>query len=183
MDKVEPVATHFHWAIRICEKDPQKLRSQLSNVVSHYKDDQSSCHATSRCQRDPNYEPSRQVITNPKAEKMLESVIHSSAIFKSLDDFVLARDTSYVESFNNVINIFQDKRISFTDQQYNARSQLAVLHWNENLDRGFTSVYNPRDQRAPRRKIGKITTRHCPINIDRIFGNLTLRQFWQRQEA
>ena len=155
VDKVEPVATHFHWAIRNCEKDPQMLRSQLSNVVSHYKNGHSRCHATSRCQRDPNYEPSRQVITNPKAEKMLECVINNSAIFKSPDDFVLARDTSYVESFNNVMNIFQDKRISFTDQQYNARSQLAVLHWNENVDRGFTSIYNPRDQRAPRRKIGK----------------------------
>ena len=57
--------------------------------------------------------------------------------------FVLARDTSYVESFNNVKNIFQDKWISFTDQQYYARSQLAVLHWKENVDRGLTSVYNP----------------------------------------
>ena len=36
--------------------------------------------------------------------------------YYSPDDFVLARDTSYVESFNNVMNIFQDKRISFTDQ-------------------------------------------------------------------
>ena len=63
------------------------------------------------------YEPLRQVITNPKAEKMLECVINNSVIFKSPDDFVLERDTSYVESFNNVMNIFQDKRISFTDQQ------------------------------------------------------------------
>ena len=46
---------------------------------------------------------------------MLECAINNSAVFKSPDDFVLARDTSYVESFNNVMNIFQDKRISFTD--------------------------------------------------------------------
>ena len=30
----------------------------------------------------------------------------------------LARDTSYVESFNNVMNIFQDKRIAFSNAQY-----------------------------------------------------------------
>ena len=87
VDKVEPVATHFHAAIRNFEKDPQKPRNQLSNVVSHYKHDHSLCHATSRCQRDFNYEPSRQVIMNPKAEKMLERVINNSAVFKSQDDF------------------------------------------------------------------------------------------------
>ena len=86
---------------------------------------------------------------------MLEVVINNSAIFISQADFVLARDTSYVDSFDNVMNIFQDKRISFTDQQYNARSQLAVLHWKENVDRVFISVYNPRDQRDPSRKIRK----------------------------
>ena len=69
------MATHYHWAIRNCEKDPQKLRSKISNLVSHYKNDHSRCYAISRCQRDPNYEPSRQVVTNPKAEKMLEGVI------------------------------------------------------------------------------------------------------------
>ena len=66
VDKVEPVATHFHWN---CENDPQKLWSQLSNVVSHYKNDHSLCHATSRCQRDLNYEPSRQVIINHKGNR------------------------------------------------------------------------------------------------------------------
>ena len=60
-----------------------------------------------------------------------------------------------MESFNNVMNIFQDKRISFSDLQYSMRSQLAVLHWNENGDRAYTSIWNPRDARAPRRRLGK----------------------------
>ena len=51
------------------------------------------------------------------------------------------RDTSYVESFNNVMNIFQDKRIAFSNTQCSIRSQLAV--WNR------------QDQRAPRRQKGK----------------------------
>ena len=75
--------------MRNSEKDPQTLQSQLSNVVSHYKNGHLRCHATSRCQRAPNYEPSRQAITNPKAEKMLECVVNNSAIFKSPDDLFL----------------------------------------------------------------------------------------------
>ena len=53
------------------------------------------------------------------------------------------------------MNIFQDKRIAFSNAQFSIRSQLAVMHWNENVDRGYTSVLNRRDQRAPRRQKGK----------------------------
>jgi hypothetical protein len=52
------------------------------------------------------------------------------------------------ESFNNVINIFQDKRISFSDEQYKFRSNLAVLHWNENVDRKYTSIWKSKNPNA-----------------------------------
>ena len=65
---------------------------------------------------------------------------------------MLTRDTSYGESFNNVMNIFQDKRIAFSNAQCSIRSQLALMHSNENVDRGYTSVWNRRDQRAPRKE-------------------------------
>jgi hypothetical protein len=53
------------------------------------------------------------------------------------------------------MNIYQDKRIAFGDMQYNARSILAVLQWNENVDRDFTSISNQRNPRAPRSQRGK----------------------------
>ena len=154
-DKEEPIATHFHWAIRNCDGDPALLQSRLSNISSHYRNEHSACASSSRCKQDPNYEPSRIVVTNPKADKLLRNAIEGSVIYKSPHDYVLARDTSYVESFNNVMNIFQDKRIAFSNTQYMIRSHLAVLHWNENVDRAYTSVWNQRDQRAPRRQRGK----------------------------
>ena len=151
-DKEEPIATHFHWSIRNCDGDPALLKSRLSNIPSHYRNEHSACASSSRCKTDPNYESSRWVITNPKADRLLRNAIESSVIFKSPQDYVLATDISYVESFNNVMNIFQDKRIAFSNAQYSIRSQLAVMHWNENVDRGYTSVWNRRDQRAPRRQ-------------------------------
>ena len=36
-DKVESVATHFHWAIRNCHQNPLELKELLLNVVEHYK--------------------------------------------------------------------------------------------------------------------------------------------------
>jgi hypothetical protein len=59
-------------------------------------------------------------------------VVKYVSFINLLIDYVLAKDTFYVESFDNGINIFQDKRISFSDEQYKFRSNLAVLHWNEN---------------------------------------------------
>ena len=53
------------------------------------------------------------------------------------------------------MNIFQDKRIAFSDANYLSRSQLAVCHWNENVDRNFTSVWNPERRNAPRSIKGK----------------------------
>jgi len=59
---------------------------------------------------------------------LLDSVIRRSTIYKAPEDYVLAKDTFYVESFNNVMNIFQDKRICFSEEQCKFRSNLAVLH-------------------------------------------------------
>lgn len=154
-DKVEPVATHMTWAINNCEKNANTLRSMLENTVEHYKNNHSSCHPTSRCKKDPNYEPSCKVITDPKTEHMLLQCIKKSTVYKDPENYVLGKNTYHVESFNNVMNIFQDKRISFGDDQYKMRSDLAVCHWNENVDREFTSVWNPPRRDAPRSKKGK----------------------------
>lgn len=70
-DKVEPISTHFHWAIRNCEEDPEKLKSLLLNIVEHYKNNHQACHGSSKCKKDPNYEISRKALTDPRADKLL----------------------------------------------------------------------------------------------------------------
>ena len=112
------------------------------NTVDHYKNIHTSCHESSRCRKDKNYEI---VITEPLAEKLLANAILSSNIYKHPEDYIYGRDTFYVESFNNVINVYKNKRIAFGDEQYNTRNNLAVCHWNENVDREHTSVSNPQN--------------------------------------
>jgi len=152
---VEPVATHFHWAIGHCNGDPKQIQDSLINITEHYKNNHTKCHLSSRCITHKNHEPSRKVLTDPKAEKMLMGVITRSTVHKDPRSYTLARDIFYVESFNNTMNVFQDKRISFHGEQYLMRSHLAVLHWNENVDKEFTSVWNPRRQNVPRSTKGK----------------------------
>ncbi|CAC5358969.1 unnamed protein product [Mytilus coruscus] len=151
-DKVEPVATHMHWAIQNCNQDEKKLQKSLLNILDHYKNIHTDCHESARCKVDAKYEPSRIVITSPVAEKLLLSVILNATVYKYAKDYVLGRDTFYVESFNNVTNIYHNKRIAFGDSQYNARANLSVLHWNENVDRDFTLVSIKQNHRMPRSK-------------------------------
>ena len=95
-------------------------------------------------------------ITNAKAEELLTAVIRHSVLYKSARDFVLGKESYLVESFNNLMNVFQDKRISYGNPQYLARSQIAVCHWNENQGRPCTSRWHPKSNpRAPRCKNGK----------------------------
>ena len=155
VDKMEPVATHIHWAIRHCNKDPQNLRQIMDSIIPHYENVHNMCHDDSRCRKDENYEPSRIVLTSKMAKKLLEKALKESVIYKYPEDYILGKDTFYVESFNNVMNVFQDKRIAFGDEQYKLRSNLAVCHWNENVDREHTSVYTSQNPNAPRNQKGK----------------------------
>ena len=45
-------------------------------------------------------------------------------------------DTYFVESFNNTLNINENKRIVLGYEQYKIRTD----HWNENVNRKFTSI-------------------------------------------
>ena len=95
----------------------------MLNIVDHYKNIHTSCHENSRCRKDKNYEPSRIAITKPLAKKLLVNAILSSNIYKHPEDYIYGRDTFYVESFNNVINVYQNKRIAFGDEQYTTRNK------------------------------------------------------------
>ena len=154
-DKVDPIATHFQYCMRNCGGDPQKLRDSINGIILHYQNNHEKCDEKSRCRTDLNYEPSRIVVTDTKAELLLKCAVENSIIYRNPQYFCKAKDTFYVESFNNTILMFADKRISFSDDEYLVRSQLAVLHWNQNVDRGYTSVTMQRNSRKAHKNLKK----------------------------
>lgn len=140
-DKLEPLSTHAYYAIDNCNNSPDTLQKSLLNAVEHYKNAHSGCSANSRCTIDPNYEPSRIVITSPKAETLLTNAIKKSMLYRFPANFVLGRETAHVESFNNTMNMFHDKRSFYDNAEYATRSHIAAMHWNENVGREYTSVW------------------------------------------
>ena len=142
--------------MRACEGNPQNLKDRLDNIVPHYKGDHKNCDPKSRCKTDQNYEPGHLVKTDEKAGDLLDAAIQKTLIYKRPQNFCYAKDTYYVESFNNCILMFMDKRISFSDYEYLTRSRLTVLHWNENVDREHTSIYHYHDSRRTTKTLKKM---------------------------
>ena len=157
MDKVDPVATHFQYAMRTCEKDPTKITEKLENIVSHYENMHDKCPKESRCRTDQNYQPSRELLTQDIAKELLLKSIKETVVYKNPANFCHAKDTFYVESFNNSLLVFMDKRVAFGDVEYMSRSQLGTLHWNENVDRASTSVYLRHGRRQKKRNLVRPT--------------------------
>lgn len=172
-DKLQSARTHAHWAMRNCQGDAMQLRKYLRNMVQHYKNIHDDCHETSRCHVDSNYLPSKVIIQSPEAEKIFLKAIMNTAIYKDAESFVLAMDTFYVESFNNCLNVYHDKRIAFGHQQYQLRTNLAILHWNENINREYTSVWTPfaADIVHPRQMQGKKTYKPHTFHFKRKIWN------------
>lgn len=153
-DKVASIKTHTYYAMKNCQGSSKKLRELLDNIVEHYKNNHQNCSTESRCRCDPNYEPSKFVIKDSDAERILQNEIRQLQIYKTPEDYVNCIDTHYVESFNNALLIYHDKRIKFGDAEYKRRSHMAILDWNENVDRQYTSVSNYEDARRPRARSG-----------------------------
>ncbi|CAG2244000.1 unnamed protein product [Mytilus edulis] len=136
-----------------CNKDPVKLKLSLLNIVEHYKNNHEHCSELSRCKTDSNYEPTKYLIKDPKAEMLLGRALMNTQVYKSPTDYVHCMDSYYVESFNNAILQYHDKRINFSKQVYILRTNLAVLDWNEHVNRQTTSLKTVQDAKNPRRQV------------------------------
>ena len=156
-DKSASIKTHAYYAIKNCGGSAEKLRSNLvlDNIIPHYENIHSECYEESRCRTDPNYIPSKVQLTDKVALKLLEGAIKNLQIYKSPSDYCSCIDTHYVECFNNACLIYHDKRIVYSDKEYKRRTAMAILDWNENIDREFMSIAYTEDARNPRRRIGK----------------------------
>lgn len=100
------------------------------------------------------YEPSKYLITEKEAEQILIKFLKSLTVYKKAKEFRFCSDTHYVESFNNFLLQYHDKRIVFGKNTYQLRINLSLLDWNENVDRPSTSIKYLEDAANPRRQTG-----------------------------
>ena len=147
----------MYWSIKNCEGSAERIKSGLDAITKHYQNDHSLCNAASRCKQQ-NYVCSRILIKNSTAVALLEKCIQGLYIYKHPGKYIHSMDTHYVESFNNAVLMYIDKRVHYHNSMYNIRIGLAILDWNENVDRPACSVNvyttaRNQHQRSPTRNL------------------------------
>ncbi|XP_019645928.1 PREDICTED: uncharacterized protein LOC109486531 [Branchiostoma belcheri] len=178
-DKAAPVKTHIYWAMKNCGGDRDQLIKYMDAIPKHYKNDHSDCAPTSRCKTDDSYTPSRTIITDPHAEKLLINFIHKTVVYKNPENYVYAKDTHYCESYNNAVLIYVDKRVGFQIDNYKMRMNLATLDWNEHVDRGATSYWEAEDAAAPRRQQPKANLVRKDYNFRKVLWENFMAAAWR----
>ena len=153
-DKGSRVRNHMYYAIDNCRGDANILREIIDGCVPHFQNIHVNCPAESPC-RDPLYVPDFTPVTDPVAVRLLVDFLNSLTLYKNAADYALCKDTFYVESFNNTCLVYLDKRIHYKTPSYLMRINLAVLSWNEHVDRPFTSRSNAMHVQHNRRALGK----------------------------
>ena len=157
-DKAASIKTHIFWCMKNCQGNATKLRKSILNLVKHYQGIHTHCFQTSRCQQIRDdlspYEPSKYLIKEKEAAEILIKFLKKLTVYKKAKEFRFCSDTHYVESFNNFLLQYHDKRIVFGENSYHLRVNLALLDWNENVDRPFTSIKYIEDATNPRRQSG-----------------------------
>ena len=84
-DKAASIKTHVYWSMKNCDKDANKLRANLDNIVEHYKQNHENCHPLSNCRTVAHYMSSKTKIEDPAAEAILTKFIHSMQVYKNAE--------------------------------------------------------------------------------------------------
>ena len=171
-DKAASIKTAVYFCMKHCCGNAEKLRSSIDNIIPHYKGNHTDCHHDSRCKKDIPYLPTKTIITSLRAEQLLRECLHKLVIYKDAEAYCYCSDTHYVESFNNALLQYHDKRIVFGKAAYTLRINLSILDWNEHVDRPVTSVRHAEDVQAPRRQV--------PLKVHTKKTNDFKKNIWQQ---
>lgn len=150
-DKVKCTKTHIYYGMKNCNGDADVLRNYITNIVDHYQGNHTKCHQDSRCKED-GYVCSKKPLVSEKAIAAYRKAVEGTTVFKNAEDYVLCRDTYWIESLHLVMLIYTPKRIHFSRADtYEMRIQLAILDWNENVLREASSLQFYQTSRQPDR--------------------------------
>ena len=139
-DKGSKFRNHVYHSMEHCNGNAATLRNMLDSCILHFQNNHQQCSVESPC-RVQGYIPDYDIVRSPDAVRILQDFIHKQTVYKFAEDFVLARATYYIESYNNSCLIYLDKRIHYQNKMYVLRRDLSVLDWNEHVDRPYTSSY------------------------------------------
>ncbi|CAH3139418.1 unnamed protein product [Pocillopora meandrina] len=107
---------------------------------------------------------SKKLLTKPEVVATCREVIMGTSIYRHASDYMRVRAINelnkfifhagkhyWIESLHSVMLIYAAKRIHYGDDTYNMCMELAILDWNENVNREASSLQMYQHTRHPNR--------------------------------
>ena len=143
---------HFTYTIDHADGSKSKATDLWKNAVAHLSGDHTKC---SELNSDADCSESEVRLRTPKMIRVMTSFLNEKDLIDDFEMYRTDRSTSWIESFNNTLAAFADKRLFFNVKALRLRHILAVLSWNEMrgrklLERRPTKV-GPRNSRHQNR--------------------------------
>nr|XP_058955494.1 uncharacterized protein LOC131782778 isoform X3 [Pocillopora verrucosa]XP_058972476.1 uncharacterized protein LOC131798834 isoform X1 [Pocillopora verrucosa]XP_058973360.1 uncharacterized protein LOC131799682 isoform X1 [Pocillopora verrucosa] len=150
LDKVKSTRTLVYFCMKNSPPNEEEFQGTLLNVVDHYQGNHVRCHAESRCKQN-GYVMSKKLLTKPEVVAACREAIMGTSIYRHASDYMRCRETYWIESLHSVMLIYAAKRIHYGDDTYNMCMELAILDWNENVNREASSLQMYQHTRHPNR--------------------------------
>ena len=139
-DKRAKFRNNVYYSMEHCNGNATTLRQMLDSCILHFQVNHQHCSDESPCE-EQGYVPNLDIVRSPDAIIILQDFLHKQTAYRYAKDFVLARATYYIESYNNICLVYLDKRLQYKNKMYELRRDLSVLDSNIHVDRPYTSTY------------------------------------------
>ncbi|CAH3153238.1 unnamed protein product, partial [Pocillopora meandrina] len=133
-DKVKSTRTLVYFCMKNSPPNEEEFQGTLLNVVDHYQG---------------NHVMSKKLLTKPEVVAACREAIVGTSIYRHASDYMQCRETYWIESLHSVMLIYAAKRIHHGDDTYNMCMELAILDWNENVNREASSLQMYQHTRHP----------------------------------
>ncbi|XP_068126978.1 queuine tRNA-ribosyltransferase accessory subunit 2 isoform X1 [Hyperolius riggenbachi] len=138
---IAPVKKHLWWAASTCAHDPKLLREKWTSLIHHVANHHEWQDASvyKRCNHKPlsGKEQGDREWLKPgsSAHCRLKEVIADSKLLKDLDRLSLFWQSWEFDVFRSTALKYRSKRNNYTIDETVARTQLAALEYNHNIER------------------------------------------------
>ncbi|KAM7314894.1 uncharacterized protein ISCGN_004678 [Ixodes scapularis] len=130
-----PVQNHLCWAAASSQGNPDLIVRKWLSVLNHVRDIHNHTDARFSFCAHGELEPRDWLLDDSVAFEKLQAIVTKRYLLADLPKLSTRYQTYTVEAFHGLLNHFCPKLCQYSYKGMTARTQLAVLHFNENGNR------------------------------------------------
>ncbi|XP_056407077.1 uncharacterized protein LOC130298188 [Hyla sarda] len=153
---ISPIKNHIWWSGNTCKKYPDELLARLNSVLDHvrdihtWEDDNSQYTSCKHAVLDEEVETPKKWLDEEGASfEALKKMIKDNRLQKDLRQISYFCHTGDLEVFHSALTKYRPKRLHFSANGMIARTQLAALDHNFNVNRSQAVVKKQCESSGP----------------------------------